>query len=121
MILCKFLRNVFKELFVESAEMLALVTGWDFSASELRTVARRVVNARKCVNQREGWTRAEDTLPARLLSEEPATAGASFLSRERLDAMIGAYYAERGWTPDGWVPMAVRQPLGLDGAEFGAP
>ncbi|HEV3121324.1 MAG TPA: aldehyde ferredoxin oxidoreductase family protein [Isosphaeraceae bacterium] len=121
MILCKFLRHVFEDLFEESAEMLANVTGWDFNASELRTIARRVVNARKCVNQREGWTRAEDTLPPRLLSEGPATPGASFLTRERLDAMIAAYYAERGWTPDGRVPVALRQQLGLDKAEFGAP
>jgi aldehyde:ferredoxin oxidoreductase len=110
---------VFDDLFAESAEMLGLVTGWDFSASELRTVARRVVNARKCVNQREGWTRAEDTLPPRLLSDEPAAPGAPFLSRERLEAMIAAYYQERGWAPDGRVPVALRQQLGLDGAAFG--
>jgi aldehyde:ferredoxin oxidoreductase len=120
MILCKFLRHVFGDIFAESAEMLALVTGWDFSASELRTVARRVVNARKCLNQREGWTRAEDTLPPRLLSEEPAAPGAPFLSRERLEAMIAAYYQERRWTPDGRVPLPLRQQLDLDSPAFGA-
>ena len=35
-----------------------------------------MVNARKCLNQREGWTRAEDTLPARFLSDGPEPAGA---------------------------------------------
>ncbi|MFO0951033.1 MAG: aldehyde ferredoxin oxidoreductase C-terminal domain-containing protein [Isosphaeraceae bacterium] len=34
---------------------------------ELKCVARRVVNLRKALNIREGWTRAEDTLPQRLL------------------------------------------------------
>jgi aldehyde:ferredoxin oxidoreductase len=122
LILCKFLRGVFHDLYAESAEMLRAVTGWDVSADELRGVARRVVNARKCVNQREGWTRAEDNLPARFLTEgpEPEAPGAPpSLSRDRLDRMIGAYYACRGWTADGRVPVSLRQELGLGGLEFG--
>ena len=63
MILCKFLRGVFADFYAESAEMLAAVTGWDVDADELRTVARRVVNARKCVNSREGWTLARTPSP----------------------------------------------------------
>ncbi|HMF35131.1 MAG TPA: hypothetical protein VKF17_00765 [Isosphaeraceae bacterium] len=47
-------------------------------------VAKRVVNARKCLNQREGWTACEDTLPSRLLTESPPQPGASILSRARL-------------------------------------
>jgi aldehyde:ferredoxin oxidoreductase len=120
LILCKFLRGVFDDFYAESAEMLRAVTGWDISADELRVVAKRVVNARKCLNQREGWSRAEDTLPARLLSDEhePSTA-APALSRARLDVMIAAYYEARGWTPDGVVPHDLRRKLGLDGLEFG--
>ena len=67
LILCKFLRGVFTDFYEEAAELLAAVTGWPDHRAELHTVARRVVNARKCLNQREGWTRQEDTLPARLL------------------------------------------------------
>jgi aldehyde:ferredoxin oxidoreductase len=119
MILCKFLRHVFNDLFAESAEMLRYVAGWDVSAHELRTVARRVVNARKCINQREGWTRAEDTLPPRLLSDGQATPGSPSLSSERLDAMIAAYYHERGWTEEGRVPIALRHQLGLADSAFG--
>jgi aldehyde:ferredoxin oxidoreductase len=119
LILCKFLRGVFADLAAESAEMLRAVTGCDFSADELRGVARRVVNARKCVNLREGWTAREDTLPARLLSDVPTTPGGAFLSRERLDAMIASYYQGRGWTPTGTVPVELRRELGLDGEAFG--
>ena len=71
LILCKFLRGVFNDLYAESAELLRAVTGRDYDAEELRAVARRVVNARKCLNQREGWTSLEDTLPARFLSNDP--------------------------------------------------
>src|SRR5207245_4286288 len=69
LILCKFLRGVFGDLFAEAADLLARVTGWDVTADELRTVARRVVTLKKLYNVREGWTAAEDTLPRRFLTE----------------------------------------------------
>lgn len=118
LILCKFLRGVFEDLYAESAELLRAVTGWDVDADELRTTARRVVNARKSLNLREGWTRAEDTLPPRFLVEGPDPS-APTLSQGRLDAMIAAYYAARGWDDQGVVPTSVRQALGLGGPEFG--
>jgi aldehyde:ferredoxin oxidoreductase len=98
LILCKFLRGVFSDLFAESAELLRLVTGWDVTAEELRMVSRRIVNARKLFNIREGWTPAEDTLPKRFLGEA--------LPAERLQAMVRAYNLARGWTEEGWVSEA---------------
>jgi aldehyde:ferredoxin oxidoreductase len=120
LILCKFLRGVFSDLEAEAAEMLAAVTGLPYTADELRTVARRVVNARKCVNQREGWTSAEDTLPSRFLCDHPEAPGAAFLPRARLETMIAAYYKGRGWSEDGCVPDALRVQLGLSNPAFGA-
>jgi aldehyde:ferredoxin oxidoreductase len=115
LILCKFLRGVFTDLYAESAAMLRVVTGWDVTAGELRTVARRVVCARKCVNQREGWTRSEDTLPPRLFAPD----GAPGLTRPALEVLINAYYRDRGWDADGRVPAGLRAEMGLDGPEFG--
>jgi aldehyde:ferredoxin oxidoreductase len=111
LILCKFLRGVFGDLFAESADLLRPVTGWDVTADELRMAARRVVTAKKLFNVREGWTAAEDTLPRRFLSEGLA-AGAA-LPRERLGAMVGAYYAARGWDDQGRVPPALIDELRL--------
>jgi aldehyde:ferredoxin oxidoreductase len=115
LILCKFLRGVFTDLYAESADLLARVTGWDVTADELRTVARRIVTSKKLFNIREGWTRAEDTLPSRFLSEElpnGVSAGA-LLPRERLDEMIQAYYQARGWDPEGLVPQETLASLEL--------
>ncbi len=83
--------------------MLAAVTGWPVDADELRATARRIVNLRKAFNQREGWTRAEDTLPPALLSDQddPTADDAPRLSTRRLDTMIDAYYALRGWDSEG--------------------
>ena len=108
LILCKFLRGVFRDLHAETAPMLAAVTGWDVSVDELRTVARRVVKARKCLNIREGWTRAEDTLPARLFEAPSDLSPRPRLTRDRLDAQVDAYYPARGWTAEGLVPLLCR-------------
>ncbi len=116
LILCKFLRGVFADLYEESAVLLRQVTGWDVTGDELRTVARRIVTAKKLYNVREGWTSAEDTLPRRFLSEGlPAgTQGNAVLPRERLEEMIQGYYLARGWTPEGWVPPDRIRLLGLE-------
>lgn len=123
LILCKFLRGVFADLFEESAELLRAVTGWDVSGTELRQTARRIVTAKKLFNLREGWTAAEDTLPKRFLSEDlPAGSGpGAVLPAERLREMVAAYYRERGWTADGHVPEALVSALGLDDLAAGGP
>lgn len=114
LILCKFLRGVFTDLFEESAVLLRQVTGWDVTSAELRTAARRIVTAKKLYNLREGWTRSEDTLPRRFLSEGlPSGTTEAVLPRERLEEMIQAYYAARGWTAEGQVPPEVIEELGL--------
>lgn len=121
LILCKFLRGVFTDLFAESANLLRLVTGWDMTADELQIAARRIVAAKKLFNEREGWTAAEDTLPRRFLSQELpiGSAPAAVLSRERLECMIAAYYEARGWDREGRVPPRQQAELGL--ADLGLP
>jgi aldehyde:ferredoxin oxidoreductase len=109
LILCKFLRGVFTDLYAESADMLQKVTGWDVTGDELRKTAKRIVTAKKLFNIREGWTPEEDTLPKRFLSEglpDGAAPGAS-LPRDRLQTMVQAYYAERGWDAGGGVPHSL--------------
>lgn len=116
LILCKFLRGVFTDLFQEAVPLLRAVTGWDLTADELRQAARRIVITRKWFNEREGWTPAEDTLPRRFLSEplrQGASAGAT-LSPARLAEMIEAYNLHRGFTPDGHVPEGLRRTFGIE-------
>jgi aldehyde:ferredoxin oxidoreductase len=122
LVLCKFLRGVFHDVVAEGAAMLSAVTGWDVGPAELRAAGERIVDAKKVFNEREGWTRAEDTLPERFLTEPLRSAdgagpseGAS-LSRADLDRMVDAYYRARGWTPEGRVP-AERAAAVLDEAK----
>ena len=109
LIWCKFLRRAFGDFWEESAAVYRMVTGWDdFDADELRRAAAHIADLKKAYNQRWGWRRADDTLPARTLTEPLAdgvAAGVGLTSHE-LDGMIADYYRARGWSADGRVDLA---------------
>ena len=103
LILCKFLRGVFEEPMPEWARLLNAVTGWDTDAAELAITAQRIVMTKRLFNVREGWTREEDWLPERFLSE-PVTLDSgrqATLSAATLESMISSYYRGRGLEPTG--------------------
>ena len=116
LIWCKFLRKAFDDFWDESAASLNLITGWDVTPDELKRAGERINNLKKLFNIREGWTRANDTLPPRLLSEplpDGVAAGVG-LSDQDLDMMIAAYYQARGWNADGSIPDEKLGELNLD-------
>ena len=116
MILCKFLRGVFDDPFTEWARLLALVTGWSLDGDELRDTARRIVRAKRAFNLREGATKADDTLPARML-ETPLELGSgrtAALDAGRLQSMVAGYYAARGLDEEGRVAADDLDDLLLD-------
>jgi aldehyde:ferredoxin oxidoreductase len=116
LILCKFLRGVFDEPWREWAALLEPVTGWEIDEHELRATARRIVVSKRLFNLREGWTRAEDSLPDRFLTEplELDSGRAANLTKGRLDAMIDGYYSARGLDENGVPGRGTRMELGLD-------
>src|SRR4030081_3710419 len=63
LIVCKFLRKCFDDFYAETAELLRVVTGWDFSATEVRQIGERINTVKKLFNQREGWQPQDDWLP----------------------------------------------------------
>jgi aldehyde:ferredoxin oxidoreductase len=115
LILCKFLRGVFTEPYAEWARLLSAVSGWDVDAEELEATAKRITLAKRAFNAREGWTREDDGLPERFLSEslEVASGRAAALTRERLDDMIEQYYEARGLDTSGSLRTAQMQDLRL--------
>lgn len=67
----------------------------------LEALGERVWTLTRLFNVREGWRRADDALPA-TLTEPPVDDGAGHgVDRTRFEAMLDAYYARRGWGPDG--------------------
>jgi aldehyde:ferredoxin oxidoreductase len=82
-----------------TANLLEAVTGLTLSAEDVQAVGERINNLARAFNVREGFTRRDDTLPERLMTE-PLKAGASkghFISKEDLKKMLDEYYTERGW------------------------
>lgn len=112
MIWCKFVRKVFSDFYVESAEILATVTGWDIDAEELEACGERINNLKKMFNMREGWVRMDDTLPHRVLNE--SLEDGNSLSKEELNLMIDAYYRARNWNKDGTIPFKTLKRLNID-------
>ena len=114
LILCKFLRGVFVDLYGEAAEMLQQVTGWDVDGEELEETARRIITAKKWFNIRAGWQPAEDTLPARFLDESLADDQQARMSKKDFKQAVQAYNLCRGWSAEGWIEPSQLAQLGID-------
>lgn len=102
LILCKFLRGVFDDIWTESADMLKMVTGWDVDAHELRQTTKKIIDQKKRFNMRCGWTPNEDTLPARFF-EDALPDDDARLDRSRLAELVRMYNLQRGWAADGYL------------------
>ena len=105
---CKFTGFAFGEELL--ARLLSAATGVDYTSQDLLRVGERIWNLERLWNLAAGFTRADDTLPSRLLREsgEPV-AGAPL----ELAPMLDEYYGARGWDADGVPGAAKVEALGL--------
>src|SRR5256885_11750844 len=103
LIVCKFLRKCFTDFYGEAADLLGKVTGWDYSAADLRRAGERIHTMKKLFNIREGWRSEDDWLPERVLAETlpSGVAEGVGLTAGELSRMIGGYYRARGWNDEG--------------------
>ncbi|MBM3190462.1 MAG: aldehyde:ferredoxin oxidoreductase, partial [Chloroflexi bacterium] len=116
LVLCKFLRNCFDDFYPDVARIYTMTTGIPMTASELEQVAVRVCNLKKAFNIREGWTKADDWVPPRVV-EDPVPTGPSkgaVVDADKLRMAIEDYYQARGWTQDGLIPRSLLVELGLE-------
>ncbi|MBN1372888.1 MAG: aldehyde ferredoxin oxidoreductase family protein [Anaerolineaceae bacterium] len=98
LVLCKFTNmGVGDEYF---ARTLSAVTGIKYATGDLIRTGERIYNLERLYNLREGFTRADDTLPKRLL-EEPVVDGPSKGWVSQLEPMLKEYYRTRGWDESG--------------------
>ena len=98
LVYCKFANMAVAEEFF--ARTLSAVTGEHFSADDLMMVGERVWTLERLYNLREGFTKADDTLPDRML-KEPVAIGPSQGFTVKLKPMLEEYYAFRGWDRNG--------------------
>jgi len=115
--MCKFVRGIFADFYAEASHLYRLVTGLDMTPEELALSGARICNLKKAFNIREGWTPEDDRLPPRALYEA-VTPGPGHppvrIEEGEFQAMIGGYYAARGWTPAGYIPKGQLIALGLE-------
>jgi aldehyde:ferredoxin oxidoreductase len=84
--------------FAGLAAMLQAATGIEQFGDEnyVKLVGERIWNLERAYNVREGFTRADDRLPARFLEETHPEGPLAGITVE-LEAMLDEYYDVRGW------------------------
>lgn len=90
----------------------AAATGIDYTLDDFLKIGERTWNLERLFNLKAGLTKADDSLPKRLLKEahrEGPSAGVTV----NLDAMLPVYYAERGWDENGVPSVEKLAELGL--------
>ena len=87
--------------FTELSGLLGAATGMGATPEELRSCGERAVNLERLFNLRRGLTRADDTIPPRLVSEDDGEHEA--IERD-LERMLNEYYRTRGWSPEDGAP-----------------
>jgi len=90
----------------------AAATGVPYTLEDFEKVGERTWNLERLWNLKAGFTKADDTLPERLL-KEPHKSGPSAGVTVHLDEMLPIYYEERGWDEDGIPGKEKLQELGL--------
>ncbi|MFX1574816.1 MAG: aldehyde ferredoxin oxidoreductase family protein [Promethearchaeota archaeon] len=109
---CKFMGMVLTS--EDWASLIQKLLGYDFNAQEFAKTGERLYNLVRVYNVREGITRADDTLPARLL-EEPMPEGPAKGQTVNLDPLLDAYYDYRGWDKETGKPTKEKlKELGLE-------
>ncbi len=113
---CKFSRGVYYDGFKDLAQIYSLVTGIDMTPEELMVAGERINNLGRLANIREGFTRKDDHLPAKVMStpipDETVSKG-SYITQKELNFMLDDYYAARGWTKEGIPTIEKLNEIGL--------
>lgn len=84
----------------EYTQLVNAVTGFGYSEEELLQCGERIWNNERLHNLRVGYTKADDSLPKRLL-DDPIVDGPSKGQVNRLEELLPEYYSVRGWDEEG--------------------
>ncbi len=99
--LCQFVFGPAWQLYgpADMVQLVRAVTGWeDITFNDLQKVGERRVNMLRAFNVREGFTRANDTLPEKLF--KPLRGGVSdgwVLDRDEVESALDMYFEFCGW------------------------
>ena len=94
------------------APQLQGAIGEQYTTEELEKIGERIWNLEREFNNAAGFTKADDSLPKRLLTEAAKT-GPAKGKVSMLPEMLPIYYEVRGWDTEGRPTAATRERLGL--------
>ncbi len=101
------------------AEWLNAACGTSLDGRELMAAGARTFNLKRLVNVALGVSRADDTLPPRLLTHPRPSGGARGVL-PHLGKMLAEYYEVRGWSEEGIPTEEICAGIGLDLATLSA-
>lgn len=91
------------------------VTGFGMKVDEFDLIGRRVNVLTRLFNNRDGFSRKDDTLPGRELNDAvpDGVSKGNVITQPVLDKMLDDYYNVSGYTEEGTVPQSLKISLGL--------
>ncbi len=97
-------------------DLLNAAAGYRFGMGDYWKTAERIYTLERCFNMREGFTRADDTVPPRAYKEALSIGAAkgAILKVDEIEKLLDNYYADRGWDKKGVPTEATLEKLGLD-------
>ncbi len=94
------------------APQVQAACGEEYTMEHLNHIGERIWNMEREFNNAAGFTKADDSLPKRLLTEAAKTGpGKGVVSK--LPEMLPKYYEARGWDTEGRPTAQTRERLGL--------
>jgi aldehyde:ferredoxin oxidoreductase len=94
------------------AQLVSCTLGKSWTSEDLLETGDRIWNLERLFNLREGFTKADDTLPPRLL-REPMQEGPAKGHVVELEPLLQDYYRARHWDTNGVPTPEVLDKLGL--------
>ena len=112
--ICKFMIKFAGMTISELMNGMELVTGVHYTGEELFRYGERSMNLQRLLNVRDGMSRKDDTVPAKML-QPAAVGGRAFKAptMEQFNAMLDDYYKLRGWDNNGIPTAETLEKLGL--------
>jgi len=96
----------------DHAKLYTYATGIETTEEDLMIAAERIWNLERLFNKREGFSRKDDTLPKRFLTE-PLPDGPGKGHTFPLDKLLDDYYKVRSWDSNGFPTEETLVKLGL--------
>jgi aldehyde:ferredoxin oxidoreductase len=100
----------------EVVNVIRAASGWDIDLPEILRMGERATNLARAFNVREGFTRADDTLPERLFQplENGKLQGVG-ISKKDFEQTMTELYTEKGWDPETAAPTREKlRELGIE-------